>query len=340
MAYTHSQSDDSSRPTEYFSNDPLMSGGSPHPLPFTPHQSDPNVGRDSVLDYYHSTHPADASSYRAFEPSLGSSSPNLSRKPSNGPLLLSSQQPLADAGVNRSGGAYEASPLSKETEENILGATATGSPPRQPRFRRLRCCCCCHSRRSYIITAVVIVLLLVGIGLTLFFVWPRIPTVTVSGVTLTSSGAPGSGGSMTRASGSNSLPLYFQIDTYNPNYIPWTVRNVTVDGHLKSQSTSDSGQQINFPLGQGALQEQVTFPKFGNLTFELPFNLQLDPNQDGFEDASRTVLSACSKGDPLKFQYKAKIDISLISWTGYKPTIENSASFDCPANAVEQLGLT
>ncbi|KAJ1966590.1 hypothetical protein IWQ62_002374 [Dispira parvispora] len=324
---------------DYPSRNPLMSDGNPHPLPFTPHQSDPNAGRDSVLDYYHSTQPADTSSYRAFEPSLSNTSPNLSRKPSDGPLLLSSQQPLADPGINRSGGAYEASPLSKETEESILGATAAGSPAQKSRFRRLRCCCCCHSRRSYIITAVVIVLLLVGIGLTLFFIWPRIPTVSVSGVTLTSSGAPGGGGSATRASDSNSLPLYFQIDTYNPNYIPWTVRNVTVDGHLKTQSTSDSSQQIDFPLGQGALQEQVTFPKFDNLTFELPFNLKLDPAQDGFQAASLTVLAACTSGDSLKFQYKAEIDISLISWTGYKPTIEDSASFDCPANAVEQLGL-
>ncbi|KAJ1982675.1 hypothetical protein H4R35_000198 [Dimargaris xerosporica] len=277
--------------------------------------------RNSLLDYY------DASN----EHSSYSSSAVDSRGPFTD-RTHPSQQPLTNA----------ADPLSPGLEKHRDLATARDPlpppVPRRSRFRRY-CCCCCRTRRSTIICAIVTVVILIGVAITLFFVWPRIPDVQVTGVTLSSTGAEGSG-QLNRRQGilasaaDASLPLYFQITAYNPNYIPWTVHNITVTGSLPLDSSS------TFPLGQGALASSVTFPKFADTRFELPFTLKLNPTETGFDEAAKQFVAKCvgSSSSPLKFTYQAEVDIQGIGWL-YKPTIENSASFDCPTDAVSKLGL-
>ncbi|KAJ1984106.1 hypothetical protein H4R34_000859 [Dimargaris verticillata] len=274
--------------------------------------------RNSLLDYY------DASNeHSSYSPSaVDSRGPFTDR-------THPSQQPLA--GV--------ADPLSPGLEkERSLTAYGDPLPPRRSRFRRY-CCCCCRTRRSTIICAIVTVIILIGVAITLFFVWPRIPDVQVTGVTLSSTGTEGNG-QLNRRQGilasvaDASLPLYFQITAYNPNYIPWTVHNITVTGSLPLDSSS------TFSLGQGALTSSVTFPKFANTSFELPFNLKLDPSESEFDEAAKQFVAKCigSSSSPLKFNYQAEVDIQGIGWI-YKPKIENSASFDCPTDAVSKLGL-
>ncbi|KAI9592942.1 hypothetical protein BDF19DRAFT_193326 [Syncephalis fuscata] len=74
-----------------------------------------------------------------------------------------------------------------------------------------RSCCCC----TCLICCIVLLIILVGIALTLFFLWPRIPDVQYLGIRTVN--AP----SITDSSFSGKYNATIQIN--NRNYIGWTI---------------------------------------------------------------------------------------------------------------------
>ncbi|RKP34243.1 hypothetical protein BJ085DRAFT_29663 [Dimargaris cristalligena] len=341
LDFYRSDPDEAARPHHYAYGDAFAADDTRHYLNPNPNQNNlgGNVGPAS------SPQPAWAAGSRA--------TTATAMGPSQEPLTA---VPLSSANLR----ALDSPPAYKEGA--LPDYPAPVMKPRRSAFRRY-CCCCFRNRRTTIVCLVITFILLAGLGVTLFFVWPRIPDVQVTGVSLTSTAQSGgnssSGGILLRrqvypipqlspnqalyqrqASGlavsSTALPLYFQIQAYNPNYIPWTVGNITATGSIKV--TTSAGKSIDFPLGEGSLTESVTFPKFANTTFELPFQLTLDPATEGFAEASSMFLTKCTTNSPINFQYKAKVSVNGISWL-IKPTIEDSANFKCPADALAKLGL-
>ncbi|KAJ1964922.1 hypothetical protein GGI12_001119 [Dipsacomyces acuminosporus] len=223
---------------------------------------------------------------------------------------------------------------------------------KSPALRQRRRCCgggyfCCFSRRCCCIFIPILVVILIGLGVTLFFVFPRIPEVKFAGVTVPNT----RNGQSTRQNpigqlldnaninrkGVVTVPLVIHLNVTNPNYIPWTIHNVTVDGFIKNATPSGD----NFPVGEGGLKEPFYMPKksVGN-DMKVWFNFRLDTNNTNYLDAANVVQQACTPGGPdLKFHYKAKVILKAISWLGIKPSIQDSVHFPCPINEITSLGI-
>ncbi|KAJ1956342.1 hypothetical protein EC988_001401 [Linderina pennispora] len=220
-----------------------------------------------------------------------------------------------------------------------------------PAKRKRRCCgggyFCCFSRKCCCIFIPILIVILIGLGVTLYFVWPRIPSVEFTNVTVPPQrdGTTSSDNAVEQLldnttvnrQGVVTVPLVIHLNVTNPNFIPWTIHNVTVDGFLKNTTAGGS----NFPVGSGGLKAPFTMPKKseGN---DMPiwFNFRLDTNNSDYLSAASIVQRACTAGGPnLNFYYKAKIIIKAISWLGIKPTISDSIKFPCPISDIEKLGI-
>ncbi|KAK9761939.1 hypothetical protein K7432_012781, partial [Basidiobolus ranarum] len=117
------------------------------------------------------------------------------------------------------------------------------------------------------------------------------------------------------------------LKVHNPNLISIKLSNITATGFYNI-----NGKSVN--VGKGALNQTVTFPATGDLTFPLPFHLLYTASDPDSQAALKDLISRCGilggARQPLSMSYKAELDIALISWLGIRPTITNNISFDCP----------
>ncbi|KAJ2353125.1 hypothetical protein IWW50_003596 [Coemansia erecta] len=225
-------------------------------------------------------------------------------------------------------------------------ASATSLEKASPAKRRKRrCCgngryCWCFSKRCCLIFLPILAVILAGLGVTLYYVFPRIPSVEFSNVGV-SQERQGStveqllGSASINRQGVVTVPLVIHLNVTNPNYIPWTIHNVTVDGFLANSTQDD------FPVGEGGLIEPFKMPKrTSSNDMPIHFNFRLSTDNDNYLSAAQTVQKSCSAGGPnLRFKYKAKIILHAISWLGIKPTISDTISFACPVSEIESLGI-
>ncbi|KAJ2161438.1 hypothetical protein GGF46_001458 [Coemansia sp. RSA 552] len=238
---------------------------------------------------------------------------------------------------------------SAATKEALMGEE--GSPAKKRRRGQRKCCgngryCYCFSRKCCCIFLPILAVILAGLGVTFYFVWPRIPAVEFDRVgvaqPLTDVSPNGMaqqllGGATINRNGTVTVPLVIHLSVTNPNYIPWTIHNVTVDGFL-SGAGADGG---DFPVGEGGLREPFKMPK-KSVDNDMPiyFNFRLDTANDNYRAAAEIVQRACSANGPnLRFYYKAKVILKAISWLGIKPTISDTIKFACPAREIEDMGI-
>ncbi|OLY79224.1 hypothetical protein AYI68_g6712 [Smittium mucronatum] len=217
-------------------------------------------------------------------------------------------------------------------------------PPASPtRKSGKRCCfCCCRfSKKCLVIFLVVAAIFLSALATTGFFLWPRIPKAEFKGL----SSAPNSmlkdislkailQKFKSTKSNSITFPLIIEIYVTNPNYIPWTINNVTVEARMKIPNYGD------FPLGNGYILQEFKMPRRSvNNVLQILFNLVLNPLDPGLSPALKSLISSCApKGPKLVLGYSTKITINPISWL-IKPNITDSASFTCPYDKLNSLGI-
>ncbi|KAJ2746866.1 hypothetical protein GGI20_001019 [Coemansia sp. BCRC 34301] len=217
-----------------------------------------------------------------------------------------------------------------------------------------RCCgggryCFCFSKRCCLIFIPILIIILAGLGVTLYYVFPRIPTVKFKEVgvakpdvasSLTGKETPSvselvDGVTISRK-GVVTVPLVIHLTVSNPNFIPWTIHNVTVTGYLRNPGGGD-----NFPVGEGGLRTPFWMPKKseGN-DMPIYFNFRLDTAHTNYIPAAQTVQQACTLGGPkLRFYYRAQVILRAISWLGIKPTISDNIEFECPISQINDLGI-
>ncbi|KAJ2786301.1 hypothetical protein GGI15_001638 [Coemansia interrupta] len=240
------------------------------------------------------------------------------------------------------------------SEKDMLG----GSGKKRRRERR-KCCgngmyCWCCSRKCCCIFLPILAVILVALGITLFFVFPRIPEVTFTGISVAKTGLSLSSDSSTTGSASDfsklaenvnvnrqgvvTVPLIIHLNVTNPNYIPWTIHNVTVDGLLRNTTAGGS----DFPVGNGFLTEPFNMPKRTNSNdMPIQFNFKLDTSNNNYLDAAKIVQDSCSPGGQnLRFHYSAKVILRAIAWLGIKPVISDTINFACPISDIESLGIS
>ncbi|KAJ2641123.1 hypothetical protein GGF44_002263 [Coemansia sp. RSA 1694] len=278
-------------------------------------------------------------------------------------------QPYAMHGVGSDATALDASAagraLSTEKAEAPLllagaaggaAALAAKSPASYKQHgRRRRCCgggryCFCFSKRCCLIFIPILILVLAGLGVTLYFVFPRIPSVTFREVGVAKPNGPSAptgketpsvseladGVSISRK-GVVTVPLVIHLTVSNPNFIPWTIHNVTVTGYLRNPTAGGA----NFPVGEGGLRTPFWMPKKseGN-DMPIYFNFRLDTANANYIPAAQIVQQACTPGGPkLRFYYRAQVILRAISWLGIKPTISDNIEFECPISQINELGI-
>ncbi|OMH84476.1 hypothetical protein AX774_g1996 [Zancudomyces culisetae] len=209
----------------------------------------------------------------------------------------------------------------------------TGGAEKGKRKRKLITKKCC------IIFWIVVVVLLIILGVAGYFLVPRIPTANFEnlevGTVLSSKGPVDASRDVTSkikldTSGSIFVPLVLEVSVDNPNYIPWTFKNVTVDVDL---ILSDGSKAY---IGLGGLPNSFKMPaksKSNTMFINFPVNISAqDPNLKNI--ASTMVESCFGAGKRLKISYEATVLVNGISWLGIKPKITDTASFACPLTGI------
>ncbi|KAJ2900258.1 hypothetical protein IWW38_000602 [Coemansia aciculifera] len=257
------------------------------------------------------------------------------------PLLLAAAGGAGALGAAAAmGGAADRSPASYKGGKGRQGG-------------RRRCCgggryCFCFSKRCCLIFIPILIIVLAGLGVLFYFIFPRIPSVTFREVDVAQPSANGPTGKDTTVSdivsgatinrsGVVTVPLVIHLNVTNPNFIPWTIHNVTVTGYLKNPAFGGD----NFPVGTGGLRTPFWMPQksVGN-DMPIYFNFRLDTNNTNYLPAAQTVQAACTAGGPkLEFYYQAQVILKAISWLGIKPSISNTIEFACPISQINDLGI-
>lgn len=215
--------------------------------------------------------------------------------------------------------------------------------------KKTRVCCCFRTKRGCCFTITsIIVLILIALGITSFFVYPRIPGVKLGDPYVPAGQSIGNSlqitGSPTSASASNPFQLTFNlqmdISVNSQNYIDYQVNSVKMDSVIVDSNnaglpgTSATGVTNNIVIG-----------KFSTTNFSLPLKVvyvATSPTSIATDPVIQSLVSSCgfTGGQPknikLKvcsfsnFQYHVAISIALISWTGYVPAFDGFTSFACP----------
>ncbi|KAJ3302510.1 hypothetical protein HDV03_004933 [Kappamyces sp. JEL0829] len=230
------------------------------------------------------------------------------------------------------------------------------------RAGRERYCCGCFASKSVCVRTLcsTLVLFLIGVGVAVYFLWPRMPNVVVKDPTanlnsksqlMLSSDTPG-GSTLQTASASSpftaSIQLNIDISVFSPNYITYTFDNIAVTASLADPA--GSGKILNGgTIGKGD-SGRVSFPPNQNTTFTIPFMLQFSitaPLTSLNQNAQiYTLMQQCASQQfpdlpKPKFpgfiatSVKGSIVSKLISWTGIQPSFEKSVVIPCPQAATD-----
>ncbi|PVU99717.1 hypothetical protein BB559_000443 [Furculomyces boomerangus] len=212
-------------------------------------------------------------------------------------------------------------------------------------IKKRRRYCCCFSKKACIVFSIFMLFLLAGLAVAGYFLWPRIPNAKLKNIGVASTSGSSSStnsainnaiqGTRIETSGNVVIPLVLEISVSNPNYIPWTFNNVTADGTIQ---LNDGSQ---YKIGSGGLSSPFTMPRLSeNNPMLINFNFVLDPKSSNFVSAANLVKSACTAGGPaIKLNYVATIHINAISWLGIRPTVSDSANFNCPISDLQGMGI-
>jgi len=184
------------------------------------------------------------------------------------------------------------------------------------RFFCIPCCMCCTWLRAVIIIFIV----LITVGLVLFFVWPRIPSVSIQGYTVT--GTPQlSTGAVWQAY----VPFNVTVQATSTNYINYHLNRVVVN--LTSQASGlllGGGTTYNLDI-----LAQTT--SFLNLTLALNYTASTltDPTLISVFNACFPSQVGGTKSE-IGLKVSTALYISLIQWLGIVPTFSFNYNVQCP----------
>ncbi|KND00152.1 uncharacterized protein SPPG_04493 [Spizellomyces punctatus DAOM BR117] len=230
------------------------------------------------------------------------------------------------------------------------------------------CCGCFKTRRNCVgCCCFLLLFVLAGVGVAVFFLFPRIPDIVVSDVYFPSSPAgfkvpakgPGSSwrpgfsddGSLVSATKASpytfSIGIGVNISVASENYVSFNVKTLTISGTLKNNngqlvdttnsanklSTSSVVNDIDFPGRQTTV---VQLPIAINYTITEPVQIPSDPVLGVLLQACGIFANGGSAGR-IRMQIVAIVDLKIISWTGQKITSKKDVDFECPSNVAGEL---
>ncbi|KAH6568583.1 hypothetical protein BASA50_001212 [Batrachochytrium salamandrivorans] len=208
---------------------------------------------------------------------------------------------------------------------------------------RRRFCCCFRTRGGCMACCLFFVLILIGLAVATAILWPKQPTIYTSdpyfpsdsGGLQVSSGelsVAGIRNGLSTASVANPYTFWFPLATnvtiYSPNRIAINLDSVTFTSTLLSNTDAPlpSVQAIG-SLGR------VTIRQEANTTIVMPYRVMYTATSlvDLASDPALTSLvNSCRQNTPLRLSYEVILSVTLISWTGFKPSTTGKLSFACP----------
>ncbi|KAI9296790.1 hypothetical protein K502DRAFT_313930 [Neoconidiobolus thromboides FSU 785] len=213
------------------------------------------------------------------------------------------------------------SPFDRNNEgfQSIRDEEAEFAPPKK---KKTTACCCCLPLWA---TFLIILIIISGTAVTLFFLWPRIPSIQY----LSSSfGKDGNDNQFLESNKVLSSHFKANMQLKNPNYLPLNLRNVTIEISIPV----DGGNSVK--IGQGYLLESIIFPSKSTTEFVIDSDITLDLKSDSSDNikAIDTIVKSCKSetNKKLNLNYFAKTDVPLVSWTGYQPSFSGVFEMDCP----------
>ncbi|KAJ1547870.1 hypothetical protein HK096_010113 [Nowakowskiella sp. JEL0078] len=237
--------------------------------------------------------------------------------------------------------------------------TSVADEQSRGRRRERKFCCCFSTRRSCLFCVIfTVIIVLVGLGLAVFFLFPRIPTYKVSdpyllkGVnSLVISGNP----LVTTAASPFSLTvmLAMNISLTSQNYIDYVVKTLTVNGTLLHPNGTANLKMTGYGLiadtnfkkmdttkavaVRGFLFTNIRASNFDYIILK-PFNITYKTTSPIISGTTidpdlNELLTACAytggQSSSLTISYTAVLDAPLISWIT-KPSYSDKTTFTCP----------
>ncbi|KAJ3225607.1 hypothetical protein HDU81_007772 [Chytriomyces hyalinus] len=202
---------------------------------------------------------------------------------------------------------------------------------------------CFPSRRACIWSSWIIAVLVI-LGISLFFVWPRIPSVEVS-KTYVPDGKLGVIVSGALATATTEMPFVVQLNlavkvtVENPNYLTLWANKISFSGYLLG---IDDATRVNNTILYGGVRN-VEFQGRGATQFVLPIQLlYATSNPFSLSQGDEALLLFNERCENLpqaiQVEYQVTVDLALVSWTGYRPGFSDRASFMCPQFDLGAIG--
>jgi len=191
--------------------------------------------------------------------------------------------------------------------------------------KKYRICCC-----PLWVCVAITVAILAFIGIMLFIFWPKIPEVNIQNIELSQ---PSGGKSSIRyeiptiangEQGGIELDLDVNIKVNNENFYNINVHKIETRIYIQ---TNDMGKTY---VGQG-IKSNISFEKHSITDFTLPVTIAY--YMDGGDSTLIYLLKACARNTPINIQYEVDIGLPVLDIV-YKPTVQGSEVFYCPANGV------
>ncbi|KAI8053024.1 hypothetical protein BDF22DRAFT_743705 [Syncephalis plumigaleata] len=168
-----------------------------------------------------------------------------------------------------------------------------------------RSCCCC----TCLVCCIIFFILLVGVALTLFFLWPRIPDVQYMGLQTLKEPQ------FDDKSFSGKYNAIVQIN--NPNSVGWTLESIDIEVIDRAEDKR---------IGNGTLADVVIEKKsVANIT--IPIDISYSGEKNDPEVARLKAI--CIPGTPIPALIKAPIAVKGLNWI-HMPPIKKEITITYP----------
>ncbi|RKP02547.1 hypothetical protein CXG81DRAFT_24833 [Caulochytrium protostelioides] len=232
---------------------------------------------------------------------------------------------------------------------------AADRQPYNPGWCR-RCCCCCWptSRRGKWTCSLLLVVILAGLGVFLYFLFPRIPTFRVDRVT-----ADPESFEVLSASGSDTtirLSLNMKLHIINDNMYPLDVKRINMTAQLEPDmealtkagmnptATQKLQEQKTYPIGSGVIGA-VRLPAYGAADVAMDFVITYTPVIQGSSIADPSlfeILDACALWGNhvarlMRVPYTADVEMGWLKAIGIEtnPSLGHYFRVSCPLNEAQ-----
>jgi hypothetical protein len=211
-------------------------------------------------------------------------------------------------------------------------------------------CCCFKRKRSLISCIILTILLLIAIALLVYFLFPRMPELylafpedAINSFDLSSGTNPVAFvGALLGASASNPLTIIMNMSisltVYSPNHIDINVKSISSDLWLIGSDGQIVGGEESTLLGETEVTD-ITFHKLTNTTITpdllIRYSRVLPLQKSATDPVLLHLYETCVNPNPskprkLKFKYTVVVDVKIISFTGYRPTVSGTSFINCP----------